>query len=106
MAGSGRRNADHLLILARAQGLGVAAAAKAAGISERTAFRRLRDPRFVEKERQFRSQVLNEAMTQMAASASLAVATLVELVKSQSENVRTAAAKSLLTHTAKLLSQV
>jgi hypothetical protein len=45
MAGRGRRNADWLLVVAVAQGRTVAEAA-AAGISERTVYRRLTDPAF------------------------------------------------------------
>ena len=46
MAGRGRESADPLIILALAQGMTIVDAAKAAGVSERTVYRRLDDHEF------------------------------------------------------------
>ena len=46
MAGRGRSNANPELILALAQGMIIADAAKAAGVSEQTVYRRLKDTEF------------------------------------------------------------
>jgi hypothetical protein len=66
MAGRGRRNADWLLVVAVAQGRPVAEAAAAAGISERTVYRRLTDPAFQLRVDEVQGAALRQAVGVLA----------------------------------------
>src|SRR5436305_1874677 len=67
MASRGRFAADELLALGLAQGQTVSDAARAAGISERTAHRRLDDPAFNQRVDQLRSLMIARALGGMSA---------------------------------------
>jgi hypothetical protein len=68
VADSGRNdNADEPLALGLAQGKTVAAAAKAANVSERTAYRRLADPAFRRLVRDLRGEMVSQAVGRLTA---------------------------------------
>src|SRR5437763_1203214 len=97
MAGSDRSSTDSLLIGALAGGALVAEAAKRAGISERTAYRRLQDQRFRERVTEVRAEVFARTMARLVAAGTEAVDVLVELARrGDSDHVRLGAAKTLI----------
>ncbi len=61
MAHAGRRNADESLAAELAAGKTVRDAATAAGVAERTAFRRLEDPAFKARVAELRSEMVRTA---------------------------------------------
>ena len=92
-----RKKGDDALLLALAGGVAVAEAARRAGVSERTAFRRLADPEFKRRLAQVRDKMLDDAVGQLAHNSGTAVETLTKLcTDGQSESVRLMAARSLL----------
>lgn len=96
MALSGRRAADTLLISSLASGLTVAGAAKAANVSERTAFRRLRRPEFRSAIATARTEMTERATALLTDLSTSAATALGELLKADSEAVRLGAARSIL----------
>jgi hypothetical protein len=97
MAANGRRNADSVLISGLAAGRTYASAAEIAGISERTARRRMSDPAFRSSVAEARAELLRTAIDSAAAAATEAVEVVAELMRSaESESVRLRAACSLL----------
>ena len=96
MAGSGRTNADAALIGALASGQTVAAAARTARVSERTAHRRLADPGFRRAVSQTRAELLAQAVGQLAEATTAAVGTLRALLDAEAESVRLSAARAIL----------
>jgi len=96
MAARGRKNTDETLILHLAAGASRASAAKAAGVSERTLFRRLQDPTFRERLDETRAELLSSAVARLTASATAAAATLHRLLSAESESVQLGAARSVL----------
>jgi transposase len=103
MATKGRRQkkADGPLVAALAGGLSVRAAAKKAGLAERTAYRRLDDPNFRRDVDQARREIITRATAKLAASSTKAADTLRRLLGSKDERVRLSAARwtlRLLTH--------
>lgn len=96
MSAHGRKNADPLLIAALAGGQTIVAAAKSAGVSERTVRRRLQEPGFRQEVQATRTQMVSEATGFLARASSGAAATLVHLLKAESEQVRLGAARSIL----------
>ena len=101
MAGGDRSNADHLIVAALAAGTTNQEAATAAGVGERTVRRRLEDPSFRRQVSDARSALLEQAVSRMAGATTEAADTLRSLLKAESENVRHAAAKTLLDLTSK-----
>jgi hypothetical protein len=91
-----RRHGDELLLQALAVGSLVEAAAKSAGISGRTAYRRLADPHFARRLTQARDELISNALGELVDCASEAVATLRALLSASDERVRLGAAKSTL----------
>ena len=59
MAHKGRRNADQALLMALACGATVEAAARTAGVSETTAHRRLKDPKFSNQLQQLKAEMVS-----------------------------------------------
>jgi hypothetical protein len=96
VTGNDRRGSDGLLLAALASGSSVERAAKAAGLSIRTAYRRLADPGFAARLAQARDELLLAALGELAVCASEAVATLRELLSAPDDRIRLAAAKSTL----------
>jgi hypothetical protein len=69
MTGNGRVDAALLLITALAGGASVAEAARRAGVSERTAWRRLDDPDFCERVEDVREQAMATAVATLTRAA-------------------------------------
>lgn len=96
MAGNGRKSSDETLILALASGASRASAAKAAGVSERTVFRRMQDADFRQRLDEARATMLSNAVARLTASATSAAVTLHNLLTADSETVQLGAARSIL----------
>lgn len=95
MSDFGRREQE--LALALASGRNIRDAAQHAGLSERTAHRRLQDPTFCGLVRSLRSEMFAVAVGRLAAAAGNAAGTLVELAEGAAgEGVRLASAKAIL----------
>jgi hypothetical protein len=91
-----QRRGDDSLLAALAAGSTVEVAAKAAGLSVRTAYRRLADPVFARRLAQARDELISNALGELVECASEAVATLRALLSASDERVRLGAAKSTL----------
>jgi len=87
---------DDLLLAALAAGAPVDQAAKTAGLSRRTAYRRLADPGFARRLAQARDELISNALGELVECASEAVATLRALLSASDERVRLGAAKCTL----------
>jgi hypothetical protein len=92
---AGSRSED-LLLGALAAGSRVEQAAQSAGVSVRTAYRRLADPVFAHRLAQARDELISSALGELVECASEAVATLRALLSASDERVRLGAAKSTL----------
>jgi len=99
--GSGRRG-EEALLRALAAGEPVGLAAQAAGLSERTAYRRLGNPSFRQRLAALRDELISAALGELTHSTSDAVATLRQLLQSKDERVRLAAARAVLDQTLRL----
>src|SRR5262245_41601872 len=99
-AESGRQNRggsrDLGLLVALARGDTVRDAAREAGIGERTAYRRMRDPEFRQRLSAVRADVLERATGRLADAGADAAETLKALLKAESESVRLGAARAIL----------
>jgi hypothetical protein len=89
------------LVAALAAGASVRDAARQAGVSERTAYRRLEEPAFRRQVADARAEFLERAVGRLAASATEAADTLRGLLVATSEPVRHSAAKTILEVVAK-----
>src|SRR5205814_2574456 len=87
---------DELLLGALAAGSSVEQAAETAGVSVRTAYRRLADPVFARRLAQARDELISNALGELVDCASEAVATLRALLGASDERVRLGAAESTL----------
>ena len=96
MAKGDRNRGDELLLGALAAGSSVEQAAETAGISVRTAYRRLAEPAFARRLAQARDELISSALGELVECASEAVATLRALLSASDERVRLGAAKSTL----------
>lgn len=97
MAQRGRRNADQALLLALACGATIENAARSAGISESTAYRRLAEPDFKHRLHQVRADMVQRTAGALTAAAQEAVRTLLALQKdSVPAAVRLGAARAIL----------
>ena len=96
MAPNGNQKGQNAFILSIASGLPIKDAAKAAGISERTAHRRLDDPETKSSVKEARCAMLQDAVSRLAAASTGAAETLRKLTKAKSEQVQLAAARSIL----------
>lgn len=92
----GRRGADEFFIQGMAFGKTVTAAAKEAGISERTAYRRLQDPEVKEQVRDMRSRLTEIALDRLTRSADPATQTLFQLLGAESDHVKLGAVRTIL----------
>ena len=93
---------DEALLNALAAGCPVKEAARAAGLSERTAYRRLASAAFQRRLAALRDELITAALGELASGASEAVATLKRLLKANDERVQLAAARALLEQVLKL----
>ena len=92
-----RHSTDDTLLLALAKGATVRAAAEQAGLSEATAFRRLRDAEFVAQMNRIRGELWNSALGRLTEASGKAVDRLVMLVDDgDSDAVKLSACKTLL----------
>jgi len=94
------------LALGLAAGLTVEDAAERAGVSRRTAFRRLTEPGFRNRVSELRSQMVGRALGRMADGMSDAADKLRQLLNAESESVCLGAARALLELGAKLRDSV
>jgi hypothetical protein len=106
VAHRGRKNADATLAAALAAGLTVDAAATRAGVSQRTAHRRLAEPDFRRRVAELRGGMVERALGRAARGMSAAADRLRRLLKAKSESVQLGAAKALLELTVKLRESV
>jgi hypothetical protein len=97
MASRNRNLEDERLLQSLAYGSTVKQAAAAAGVSERTAYRRLDDPEFVAKLDAIKADFMERAVRMLSATSIESIKTLVSL-QSQSvpERIRLGAAKAAL----------
>ena len=97
MAQKGKRGVDHKLLMALACGATAEGAARQAGISESTVFRRLDDPDFRHKLQKLRTDMVQRTAGALTAAGSEAVRTLLELLKPTNQGAtRLGAARSVL----------
>ena len=97
MSRNGRKNANEQLLIALACGATVENAARKAGVSTATAYRRLANTDFRERLQQLRGEMVSRASGTLTAASGEAVRTLVELLKnSVSPSVRLGAARTIL----------
>ena len=80
MARNGRKSADDVLVLALACGSTIEAAARQAGVSESTAYRRLKDPDFCRKLQALRADMVQRTAGALTAAGLEFVKTLIALV--------------------------
>jgi hypothetical protein len=93
---AGRHAADDGLALSIAQGMSIRKAAEKAGISERTAARRVAEPDFRKRVVALRAEMTERAVGLLTAGLAGAVAVFLELCSSTSEGIRLAAAGQLI----------
>jgi HEAT repeat protein len=92
-----RKKNDHQLLMVLACGATVEAAAKQVDLTDRTIYRRLKDPDFKRRLVEVRAQMVQRAAATLTAAASEAVKTLVGLLNSQEPApVRLGAARAIL----------
>jgi len=91
-----RPDIDCGIIEAIACGSTKADAARLCGCAVRTVDRRLEDPEFRQKVEAFRSDVLSSSAGKLAHASRKAVASLEDLLSSQSESIRLQASKAIL----------
>jgi hypothetical protein len=97
MAHTGRKSADDALAVAIACGSTVEAAAVKAGVSPRTATKRMADPAFQRRLAQVRAEMVGRATAMLTAAAMEAVKTLLDLQgKTVAASARLGAAKAVL----------
>jgi phage terminase small subunit len=98
----GRKAADELLALELAKGRTVVDAAIAAGVSEKTARRRLVDLGFQARVSELRQKMVTSALGKLTATLGAAVDGLGGLLKAESESVRLGASKAVVELTTRL----
>jgi type II secretory pathway component PulF len=97
MPQTGRRNVDHNLLTALACGATVEAAARSAGVSESTVYRRLRQPAFRQRLQEVRADMVQRTSAMLTASGMEAVKTLLALQQASTPaSVRLGAARAIL----------
>jgi hypothetical protein len=97
MGHKGRRIADDTLVLALACGATAENAARQAGVSPMTVFRRLREPAFQAKLQAARQEMFERSRHMLTAATGESVKTLVDLLgKNQPASVRHSAARTIL----------
>src|SRR5262245_17805288 len=96
MAENGRPGREAALLLTLAGGATVRQAAEQAGLSERTAHRRLADADFCRRVTRLRGEMVERALGKMADGMAEAADTLRQLLHAESESVRLGACRGLL----------
>jgi hypothetical protein len=97
-----RKGDDEILAAARAQGQTIEVAAKAAGLSERQARRRLREPDVIARVEELRSEHRAEVLGSLEQLGTNAVACLDALLKNGTPQVQLGAARTVLSVGAQL----
>jgi hypothetical protein len=93
---TGKKNVELQLIVALAGGATAEKAAKAAGCSTRTVWRRLKDPAFKARVTKARDQALERALGHLASGAVESAITLRHLLRGCDGKLKLGAAKALL----------
>ena len=106
MAENGKRKDELALLVALARGETVADACRQSGVAERTAHRRLENPKFRRDVRSFRGQMLERTVGKLVNVATEAAETLRVLLNAESETVRLGAARAILDHVTRLRESV
>jgi hypothetical protein len=106
MAVRGRFRADAALALALAGGSTVAEAAAAAGVSERTCYRRLENAEFRRQIAAARAAMFDSALGRLAGGMGDAAGALRKLLRAKSDSAKLGAARSILELGSKLREQV
>ena len=101
-----RKGGDAVLVAELAGGATVADAARAAGLSESTAYRRLRDDRFKRRVAEARAEMLRRAVAKLTGASVKAVETLEALLTDDMAFARLSAARSILELGGKLREQL
>lgn len=101
-----RKKRHDALLLALAAGNTVRDAARLAGVSERTATRRVADPESHQRIAQLQAEMVARALGKMADAMSAAADTLRALLNARRETVRLGAARALAELTPKLRENV
>ncbi|HJZ60360.1 MAG TPA: hypothetical protein VKE74_35780, partial [Gemmataceae bacterium] len=96
MTHRGRANADELLAAALAAGKSHRDAAVAAGVSQRTAFRRMQDPAFKDRVREMRAAMMAAALGKLTDGMTAASDALNTLVADTDRDVRFKAAVKVI----------
>jgi hypothetical protein len=97
MSHRGRKNADDALLLSLAYGATVESAAAKAGVTPRTAHRRLKDPEFQKRLREVKDEMLRRTASTMTALGGEAVKTLASLQeRGTPPTVRLGAARAII----------
>jgi hypothetical protein len=92
-----RKKCEEALLLALACGASVESAARAAGLGQRTVFRRLADPAFQRRLQMLRADMVQRAAGTLTAAAAESIRTLLDLLQSvNAPGVRLAAARTIL----------
>ena len=93
---------DERLLQALARGVSVKAAAGEAGVSERTAYRRLANPGFQKRLTALRDELITSALGELVGCAASAVHTLEQLLAEPDARVRLGAVRLVLEQVLKL----
>jgi hypothetical protein len=93
---TGKKGGDEALVRALAAGLSVPKAAAAAGLSERTAYRRLENPAFRSRVDRARQEVVDGVVGKLSALGDTSVEALDGLLKSPTENIKLGATRTAL----------
>jgi hypothetical protein len=96
MAGAGRREADELLAAHLAGGLTLTQAAEKAGVAERTARRRAKEPTFRRRVEELKAEAVGRAVGVLGRSMTGAAVELAKLLKSADEKTRLQAAREII----------
>ena len=96
MAHRGRSNADDVLAAALAAGMSHRDAAAAASVSERTVFRRVKDPAFRQHVAELRAAMTSEALGRLTGGMTGASDALNKLVNHRDPNIRHKAAVKVI----------
>jgi hypothetical protein len=94
----GRSAADEVLATAIATGQKIADCAKLAGVSESTAYARLRNVDFKDRVAEIRAAMVSAAVGRLSGTMADAAEVLAKLIESESETTRFRAADRLITH--------
>jgi hypothetical protein len=96
LAENGRQKRHDALVLALAAGRAVRSAAASAGVSERTAFRRLADPAFRRQVHEARAALVQQAVGKLAEGMAEAADVLRGLLQAEADGVKLSAARTIL----------